>query len=103
MPDSYSSVEEQLQVLDVQIVDVLAHLEALLRHSHSIQRALLQMRHAAPPPRPAPTGALLGPLHNRARDMGRECEMLSQIVDDLARGIETVGRTVDGGAQEASK
>ena len=32
-------VEKQLQVLDVSIVDVLSHLEALLRHSHTIQRS----------------------------------------------------------------
>ena len=40
-------VEQQLQVLDVGIVDVLSHLEALLRHSHSIQRALVQLRSEA--------------------------------------------------------
>ena len=33
-------VEKQLQVLDVSIVDVLSHLEALLRHSHSIPTGL---------------------------------------------------------------
>ena len=54
MPDNWESpeVEKQLQLLDVSIVDVLSHLEALLRESHSIQRALLQLRSEAPPPRP---------------------------------------------------
>src|SRR5678815_1597825 len=30
------SIEHQLQVMDVYIVDVLAHMEALLRHTHSM-------------------------------------------------------------------
>jgi hypothetical protein len=35
-----TTVEQHLQVLDVNVVDVLAHLEALLRHRRSIQRRL---------------------------------------------------------------
>jgi hypothetical protein len=84
------TTDRRLQVLDVHIVDVLAHLEALLRHSHSIQRALLQLRGEAPPPGRGPAEDVLAALHNHARDMRRECAMLGEIIDDLSGGIETL-------------
>jgi hypothetical protein len=89
---------EHLQVLDVHVVDVLAHLEALLRHSHSIQRALLRLRSEAPPPAPAPApaGTLLKDLRGHAHDMRRECEMLAEIMADLAVGFDDLSRVLDG-------
>jgi hypothetical protein len=84
------SVEQQLQVLDVYIVDVLAHIEALLRHSHSIQRALLQLRSEAPPPRPAKTSRIITTLREHAAGMQRACSLLDQIVQDLSVGVGTL-------------
>jgi hypothetical protein len=78
-------VEQQLQSLDVGIVDVLSHLEALLRHSHSIQRALLELRSEAPPP-PHSDNAI-GLLTRHQEEMQRECGMLSEIIHDLKNGI----------------
>jgi hypothetical protein len=90
MAESHTTVEDQLQVLDVHIVDILAHLEALLRHSHSIQRALLQMRRAAPPPTSMPREVLLSQVRSHGRDMRRECDILADIIDDLAQGVEMI-------------
>ena len=81
-------VDEQVQTLDVHIVDVLSHLEALLRHSHSIQRELLKMRSEAPPPSPAPSGNLLAVLNSHADEMRQDCEILAEIIEDLVAGIE---------------
>lgn len=81
------TIEHQLQILDVSLVDVLSHLEALLRLSHTIQRELLQLRSDAPPP----------PLHAKNHDvavpighadeMQREWAMLGEIIGDLNTGI----------------
>jgi hypothetical protein len=82
-------LERQLQVLDVSIVDVLSHLEALLRHSHSIQRSLLQLRSEAPPPPPPPqmSERVSTVLVDHVDEMHREWAMLGDIVRDLKAGI----------------
>jgi hypothetical protein len=81
-------VERQLQVLDVSIVDVLSHLEALLRHSHSIQRALLQLRSEAPPPPRQVPEQICATLATHAQDLRREWAMLGEIIGDLTIGIQ---------------
>ena len=78
--------QKQLQILDTMIVDVLSHLEALLRHSHSIQRHLLGFREEAPPPRSTPQRAV-PVLQQHAEDMRRECAMLAQIILDIATSV----------------
>jgi hypothetical protein len=87
----FISGEHQLQVLDVQIVDVLAHLEGMLRHCHSIQRALLQLRAEAPPPGEAPPATVRAVLKEHGQEMQRECNSLAEVVADLARGVATLG------------
>jgi hypothetical protein len=87
MPRSTTTLDDQLQTLDVQIVDVLAQLEALLRHSHSIQRELLKLRAEAPPPRPAPPERVKTLLTAHATDMRRDCKTLTRIVAELSVGI----------------
>ena len=82
------AIEQHLQVLDVSIVDVLSHLEALLRHSHSIQRALLQLRSEAPPPTPEVPEHVTAVLTEHAEEMDREWVMLGEIIRDLATGIQ---------------
>jgi hypothetical protein len=88
-------VEQQLQVLDVGIVDVLSHLEALLRHSHSIQRALLQLRSEAPPPPLQVPEQLCTTLTTHAQDMQRESAMLGDIIGDLTTGIHRLSAAGD--------
>ena len=80
-------VEQQLQMLDVGVVDVLAHLEALLRHSHSVQRALLQLRSEAPPPALQMPEEVCGILTEHAQDMRRAWATLGGIIGDLTLGI----------------
>jgi hypothetical protein len=84
--------DKQLQILDVHIVDALAQLEALLRHSHSIQRALLKLRDEAPPPTPTPTAAALDALRSHADEMAEDCETLLGIIADLSRDIEALAK-----------
>ena len=82
-----ATVERQLQVLDVSIVDVLSHLEALLRQCHTIQRKLLQLRSEAPPPRTELPDRTLAALNRHTEEMRAEWAMLGEIIGDLTIGI----------------
>ena len=84
-------VDQQLQLLDVHVVDVLAHLEGLLRHSHTIQRTLLKLRAEAPPPNPATVAAVLPALRSLSDDMQRQWALLGEIIKDLAADIGALG------------
>ena len=95
--ENSADLEAQLQLMDVHVVDVLAHLEALLRHSHSIQRALLQLRADAPPPATAPPEAVCAVLRGHAHEMTRECNLLRELIDDLNTGVETIQQEYDRG------
>ena len=88
-PEPLESAQRELQILDTTIVDVLSHLEALLRHSHSIQRQLLGLREEAPPPVPR-RERVIGLLQQHANDMYRECAMLAQLILDIATGVNTL-------------
>lgn len=83
-------LDQQLQLLDVHIVDVLAHLEGLLRQSHTIQRTLLKLRAEAPPPDPASVAAVLPALRGLSDDMRRQWGMLGEIIEDLATDVEAL-------------
>ena len=88
MPKQESpDIEKQLQVLDVSIVDVRSHLEALLRHSHPVQRALLQLRIEAPPPLSQVSEGVIAVLTGLTDEMHREYVMLGDIIRDLRTGI----------------
>jgi len=85
-----SATEHRLQVMDVYIVDVLAHIEALLRHTHSMQRVLLQLRSEAPPPRPSTPPRVVRALRGHATELQRESGLLDQIIQDLLAGVDTL-------------
>ena len=84
------ATEHRLQVMDVYIVDVLAHIEALLRHTHSMQRVLLQLRSEAPPPRPSTPPRVVTALRGHAAELQRESGLLQQIIQDLLTGVDTL-------------
>jgi hypothetical protein len=72
---------------------VLAHIEALLRHSHSTQRGLLQLRSEAPPPRTTAPPQVVTKLQEHAAGLQREWDLLGQIIQDLISGVESLGRS----------
>ena len=87
------SIEHQLQVMDVYIVDVLAHMEALLRHTHSMQRVLLRLRSEAPPPRRSTPPSAVAALRGHVTELERESGLLRQIIQDLQAGVEALDST----------
>jgi hypothetical protein len=87
-PDN--TVEHQLQVLDINVVDGLSHLEGLLRQCHSIQRELLQLRTEALPSTPPTSAQVLAALRGHVEEMRREWSMLGEIIGDLKAGLHRV-------------
>ena len=82
-----ATVERQLQVLDVSIVDTLSHLEALLRQCHSIQRELLRLRREAPPPPPQVPELAIAALTRHMEEMRQAWTVLGEIIGDLTTSI----------------
>jgi hypothetical protein len=89
MSPENETVKHQFQVLDVNVVDGLSHLEGLLRQSHSIQRELLQLREA-PPSTPSPFPQVIAVLRGHIDEMRREWVMLGEIIRDLNAGLGRV-------------
>ena len=88
MSEDQRAIEHRLQVMDVYIVDVLAHIEALLRHTHSMQRVLLKLRSEAPPPRPSTPPRVVTALRGHITELQRESGLLQQIIQDLLAGVD---------------
>jgi hypothetical protein len=87
------AIEHQLQAMDVYIVDVLANIEALLRHAHSMQRVLLGLRSEAPPPHKRTSPRAIAALREHAAQLQNESGLLQQIVQDLQAGVDTLDST----------
>jgi hypothetical protein len=69
------------------VVDALLHLEASLWRSHSIRRALVQLRNEAPPPPVQVPERAIATLTNHMDEMRQECAMLEGIIGDLTVSI----------------
>jgi len=82
-----ATVERQLQVLDVSIVDTLSHLEALLRQCHSLQREVLRLRREAPPPPPQVPEWAIAALTRHMEEMRQAWTVLGEIIGDLTTSI----------------
>ena len=67
---------------------MLSHLEALLRHSHSVQRALLQLRSEAPPPPIQMAEEVSAAFTRHVDEMHREWAMLGDIIRDFRTGLK---------------
>jgi hypothetical protein len=93
-------IETQLQMLDVSNVDILSHLEALLRHSHSIERGLLELRSETPRP-PHTYDGERAALTGHVDEMHREWAMLGEIIGDLNTGIRRLSDEPQSGERRS--
>ena len=80
-------LEKRLQPLDVGVVDVLSHLEALVRHNHSIERDLLRLRTAALPLPVRMSEDVSAAFTGHLDEMHREWAMLGDILRDFRAGL----------------
>jgi hypothetical protein len=76
-------IEQQAQILDVQLLDVLASVEAVLRHGREIQREAVRVRAAPSPVTTANRLASATTIRDRVDEMHADCMTLCRVVDEL--------------------
>jgi hypothetical protein len=89
------SPERQSEVLDVQLLDVLAEIEALLRGGREVQREALRVRGVPSPVTPAQRKAAATKIQKRVAEMDAECRTLCDIVRDLAQAAKNLRSAID--------
>jgi hypothetical protein len=77
-------VDEQAELLDVQLLDVLA-IEAVLRHGCEIQREALRVRGVPSPTTNTQSVAAATTIRDRVDQMHSDCMILCKVVDHIRR------------------
>lgn len=89
--DNKSDADRQAELVDVQLLDVLAQVEAVLRHGREIQREALRFRGVPSPvserQRRAAGEAILG----RIDQMHQDCSTLCTVVEELRTSAQKLG------------
>jgi hypothetical protein len=91
-----TKADRQSELLDVQLLDAFAEIEALLRGGREVQRHALRVRGL---PTPVSAGEREGAgreIVRHLKQMADDCRMLEQVVRDLqetAAGLEIALRT----------
>jgi hypothetical protein len=78
-----TKAERQSETLDVQLLDVFAQIEALLRSGREVQREALRVRGLPHTVSPAQRRAAGQAIHERLRDMAGECTELGNVLREL--------------------
>ena len=86
-PRDPSHVDERLEILNAQVMDLLAHLEALVRRSRSVQQALLQLEIKRPLVSQESAAAVLAQVQRHAHEMAPEYAVLGELVEDFAATV----------------
>ena len=73
----------QFELLDVQLVDVFADLEALLRSGREIRRQTLRARGLPTPVNKSQRMAAVGCINKHLQKMVQQCRDLLQVISDL--------------------
>ena len=96
--DQQIAARRASEQLDVQLVDVLAQIEALLRHGREIQRAALLVRGVPDPVSPAQRLNAGRSVCQHIEDTRHECHELVGVLDDLAGTSAVLNQLLgDGG------
>jgi hypothetical protein len=86
------TAERQSEILDVQLLDVFAQIEALLRLGREVQRHALRVR-GVPEPVSAPQRKAAGQrIRAHVGEMANECRTLA----DILRELEDTAAELDG-------
>jgi hypothetical protein len=100
MRDEQHTADRQAEVIDVQLLDVLAQIQALLRHGRELQREALRVRGI-----PVPLNHVLrheagAAICRRVEQMKNECQLLRDVLDDLQVSADVLDRKL---AKEATE
>ena len=92
-----SPADRHAEFLDVQLLDVLAQVEAVLRHGREIQREALRVRGVPQPVNPEQRLAAGNALRRRVDQMDKECDALCGVVKDLCASAQQLENLLGGG------
>jgi hypothetical protein len=84
--------ERQAEFVDVQLLDVLAQVEAVLRHGREIQREALRVRGVPSRLDRSQRYASGTTIRDRAEQMQTDCVTLCKVVEDLRTGAQELER-----------
>jgi hypothetical protein len=79
------AADRMSEQLDVQLLDVLAQIEALLRHGREIQRAALMVRGLPVPVSPSQRRTAGATVDRHVAEMKAESIALAEVLEDLGR------------------
>jgi hypothetical protein len=88
-------LDERTGALDVQVLDVLAQVESLLRGAREIQRQVLRVRGVPRPGSMAQRRAAAAVLKKTAGRMLDDSGSLAELLRDLSRESESLHRATD--------
>src|SRR5215216_2452848 len=91
--------DRESEVLDVELLDVLAEIEALLRQGREVQREALRVRGVPHPVTSAQRQTAGGEIQRRVRDMRKECHALDEVLQDLETAANTLAQVLNGETQ----
>jgi hypothetical protein len=86
------NAERQAEFVDVQLLDVLAQIEAVLRHGRELQREALRVRGVPSPVDRSQRHASGTAIRDRADQMQADCMTLCKVVEDLRAGAQELER-----------
>jgi hypothetical protein len=90
-----SDANRQSEVLDVQLLDVFAQIEALLRLGREIQREALRVRGVPAPITPSRRQAAGRAIHQHLKQMKDDCRTLGGVVSELHETATVLKKLLD--------
>jgi hypothetical protein len=92
METNEGQAKRQSELLDVQLLDVLAQVEAVLRNGREVQREALRVRGVPSPVSPKERRAAGTAVRQRVDQMDKDCNVLCGIVRDLSAAAKELER-----------
>jgi hypothetical protein len=94
METNEAEAKRQSELLDVQLLDVLAQVEAVLRHGREVQREALRVRGVPPPVSPKERIASGIAVRRRVDQMEQDCRVLCGVVGELCVAARELERLI---------
>jgi hypothetical protein len=85
-------LRRQGEVVDVQLLDVLAQVEAVLRHGRELQRDALRVRGVSSSACPVDQRPLGVAMRERVEQMHADCTTLCPVVEELPTSVSALER-----------
>jgi hypothetical protein len=102
MSDPARPGDRESEVLDVELLDVLAQVEALLRLGREVQREALRVRGVPHAVTSAQRQAAGAEIQRYVREMKKECRALGEVLRDLQAAADTLAKVLNADTQDAA-